>query len=243
MYNILEYKNYSESITKSKTFNKEIKDKYLKQIKELEEHKSKVILNTYHLSNLIGIKWNYFKELINNPEKYYHQFNITKKSGGFREICAPNYYIDLCQRFIKEEILDDIKISKFAHGFAEEKSIITNAKKHLNQEVVLNIDLKDFFPSIGKKKVFYIFNKICGYDYNLSHCLSKLVMFEGGLPQGACTSPIISNIVSYKLDLRLSKLAESKGINYTRYADDMTFSGSKEIINKKLLYTVVLQLM
>jgi hypothetical protein len=109
-----------------------------------------------------------------------------------------------------------------------------NAEQHLYTEVVLNIDLKDFFPSIDSQRIYYIFNKICKYDKTLSYCLTRIVTYENRLPQGACTSPIISNIVAYKLDYRLFKLAQKNNIKYTRYADDITFSGNSNIITKKL---------
>ena len=233
--NELEFKKYEKMIENNKSINTKEKEKYFQKLLKLKNNNVRIILNSYHFSNLVGIKWEYLKKIIDNPEKYYHKFYISKKSGGKREICSPSLPLELCQRYIKEEILDKIAISEKANGFAKNKSIITNAKMHLNKEMVLNIDLKDFFPSIGKKKVFYIFNKICGYDSSLSHCFSKLVMYNDGLPQGACTSPIISNIVSYKMDYRLMKLSEKLGITYTRYADDMTFSGTKKVINKRLL--------
>ena len=98
------------------------------------------------LSNLIGIKWNYLKKIIKSPEKYYYNFRISKKSGGEREINVPNKALSLCQNFIKDDILDTVNIHSSANGFAFSKSIITNAKEHTNKEMVLNIDLKDFFP-------------------------------------------------------------------------------------------------
>lgn len=233
--NYKEYLNIIESCDESSNSKK---GEYLNTLSILKDKKQIIILNSYHLSNLLGIKWNYFKKLISNPEKYYYNFLISKKSGGKRQINVPNYYLSLCQAFIKDEILNKIKIHPNANGFAFSKSIITNAQIHTNKEVILNIDLKDFFPSIESKKVFYVFNKLCGYDKSLSFCLTRLVMYNGGLPQGACTSPILSNIVSYKLDLRLSGLARSLGINYSRYADDITFSGERCKINDKLLNTI-----
>ena len=234
-----EYIKYKEVIESCDSFYDENEIKELLTKLDIIKHKKQtVILNSYHLSNLIGIKWNYLKKIIKSPEKYYYNFRISKKSGGEREINVPNKALSLCQNFIKDEILNKVNIHSSANGFAFSKSIITNAKEHTNKEMVLNIDLKDFFPSINSKKVFYLFHHLCGYDNDLSYCLTKLVMYKGGLPQGACTSPIISNIVSYKLDIRLFGLAKSLGITYTRYADDITFSGDKSKINDGLLKVV-----
>ncbi len=234
-----EYSKYKEIIESSNNlYSKEKIEKLLNNLITIKQKKQTVILNSYHLSNLIGIKWKYLKKIINNPEKYYYNFSISKKSGGKREINVPNKALSLCQNYIKNEILDRINIHSSANGFAFSKSIITNAMEHTNKEMVLNIDLKDFFPSINTKKVFYLFHNLCGYDNDLSFCLTKLVIYKEGLPQGACTSPIISNIVSYKLDIRLFGLAKKLGITYTRYADDITFSGDKSKINDGLLKIV-----
>jgi len=234
-----DYEKYRELVESCNALHDEGKTKeLLDRIDIIAAKKQNVILNSYHLSNLIGIKWNYLKAIIKKPEKYYHNFYILKKTGGKRQINVPNEGLATCQKYIKENILDKINIHECANGFANSRSIITNAQKHINKEVILNIDLKDFFPSINSKKIFYVFNKLCGYDSNISYCLTKLVMYKGGLPQGACTSPVLSNIVSYKMDIRLSKLAEKLDIAYTRYADDITFSGNKNVINNNLLSIV-----
>ena len=232
------YEHYKTKILNNDNYTDEKKKQYLEQIKILETKNSEIILNTYHFSNLVGIKWKTLKKIIDDTDKFYYNFQISKKTGGKRTINVPNRSLEICQKYIKEKILDNVVLHSSAHGFANNKSIITNAKEHINNEMILNIDLKDFFPSISRKKVFYVFNKICGYDNSLSHCLTNLVMYKNGLPQGACTSPIISNIVTFKLDLRLKKLSDKLGINYSRYADDITFSGDKNTINSKFLFFV-----
>ena len=232
------YEHYKTKILNNDNYTDEKKKQNLEQKKKLETKNSEIILNTYHFSNLVGIKWKTLKKIIDDTDKFYYNFQISKKTGGKRTINVPNRSLEICQKYIKEKILDNVVLHSSAHGFANNKSIITNAKEHINNEMILNIDLKDFFPSISRKKVFYVFNKICGYDNSLSHCLTNLVMYKNGLPQGACTSPIISNIVTFKLDLRLKKLSDKLGINYSRYADDITFSGDKNTINSKFLFFV-----
>ena len=194
-----------------------------------------IILNTYQLSNVLGIKWKSLKKIISNSQKMYYDFNISKKNGGKRKISMPNEVLKEIQALIKEKILEKIKISDKANGFVINKSIITNAKEHLNKDKILNIDLKDFFPSIHKNRVYYIFKNLCGYNNEVSFCLTNLVTYKNALPQGAPTSPILSNIVSYMMDIRLDKMSQKLGIKYTRYADDITFSGSYDLINSKLL--------
>lgn len=216
----------------------EEKEKLIKKVIYEEKTKVPFIMNTYHLSNILGIKWKDLKNIINNSDKLYYNFSISKKSGGKRIISMPNKELLIVQKKIQEKILDNVIIHKNAFGFVKNKSIIDNAKMHLNKEMILNMDLKDFFPSIHRGRVFYIFKNICNYDNNTSYCLTKLTTYKNSIPQGAPTSPVISNIVAFMLDVRLSKIADKFNINYTRYADDITFSGNKENINKSLLKIV-----
>jgi len=194
-----------------------------------------IILNTYQMSNVLGVKWDTLKKMINNSQKKYHNFDISKRSGGKRKISMPERELKEVQKLIKEKILENITISEKAYGFVKNKSIKTNAKEHLNKEKILNIDLKDFFPSIHRNRIYYIFKYLCGYSNDVSFCLTKLVTYKNSLPQGAPTSPILSNIVAFMMDIRLEGLAKKLNIKYTRYADDITFSGNKEVINDKLL--------
>lgn len=230
-----EYDYYIEKVNESDKLSDDKKEFYIQNIKKLQVLKFPVILNSYHLSNLVGIKWVVLKQLIDN--KYcYHQFYVLKKNKiEKRSISAPSNELLFVQEFIKNNILAKVTIHQSAYGFVNNKSILDNAQAHLNAEMILNIDLKNFFPSIKKNRVYYIFNKICGYDKTMSYCFTKLVTLNNCLPQGAPTSPVISNIAAYKLDVRLSNLAQKLQINYTRYADDITFSGSKDKVNLQLL--------
>lgn len=233
------YNKYKEKILNAGKLSQEKKDYYLNVAKRVYNNGFPIILNSYHLSNLVGIKWNILKKLIDDNVSSYHKFYITKKDRvSKREILAPSQELSYVQKYICTEILNKVRISDACYGFVLGKSIIDNAKKHLNSEIILNIDLKDFFPSISSDRVYYIFNKLCGYDKALSFCLTKLVTYRNMVPQGACTSPTISNIVLYMLDIRLLKLSEKNNINYTRYADDITFSGTKKQINHKF-YSLV----
>lgn len=237
---INEVKKYSMAIDSALTLSEEKKAYYKNIVNRLHNNGFPIVLNSYHLSNLCGIKWDVLKNLIEDNSYDYHKFYITKKDKvSKREILVPSKELSFIQKYIKENILDKVEISGYSYGFAKNKNIKKNAEIHLNSNVVLNIDLKDFFPSIDSRRVYYIFYKICGYDKTMSYCLTKLVMYKNKLPQGACTSPIISNIVSYKLDLRLGNLAAANNMKYTRYADDITFSGEK--ITKKF-YLLVKQI-
>lgn len=187
---------------------------------------------------------------------HYKRFYLPKKSGGKRLIAAPMPRLKSVQYWILENILYKIGIHDAANGFTINRSIVTNAEKHVNKEVVINLDLKNFFPSISYVRVRGLFRKL-GYSEQVATILALLctepdvdeVVLDGTtyfiakntrhLPQGAPTSPAITNILCRKLDARLQGLANKKGFTYTRYADDLTFSASgKKILIGKLLKLV-----
>jgi len=197
---------------------------YLQYIKLLTERDIPIIFEFDHLCRLLGRKKSYLASAINSPWNHYRTFKIPKRRGGFREINAPYPALLECQQWINSNILSKVNTHSSAHGFQKNKSIITNASAHLAQRCLLKADIKDFFPSITMPMVIRVFRRL-GYTLNISIYLSKLCTLDNCLPQGAATSPSLSNIVSFGMDIRLSALANSYGINYTRYADDMAFSG------------------
>lgn len=208
-------------------------DRHLNYIGPLLENNVPVIFDFKHLCQLLGRKTDFLAGTINSPLNHYYTFEIPKKKGGTRSINAPYPILLESQRWIYKNILTKIKIHKTAHGFQFNKSIISNAKIHLNAKCILKIDIKNFFPSIEINRVIYVFKRL-GYTHKVSFYLAALCCLDGKLPQGAPTSPMLSNIVCQTLDKRLFSLARKLNFKYTRYADDLTFSGediSKEFIN------------
>ena len=210
---------------------------YKKYVQDMYQRGYPPIFEFIHLCKLMGRSKSYLSSVIMSPEKHYRTFNILKSSGGFRLIKAPYPALLQCQRWIVSNILEKVKLAFVAHGFRRKKSILTNARHHLEAPNILKIDLKDFFPSISINRVISIF-KALGYPNNVSYCLAKLCTSDDCLPQGAATSPYISNIAIRKVDWRLYHLCKKCEMIYTRYADDMTFSGENigwsfiSIVNK-----------
>ena len=175
---------------------------------------------------------------------HYKRFYIPKKSGGKRLISAPMPQLKATQYWILENILYKVPNSDAAHGFVPGRSIVTNATHHVAQDIVINIDLRDFFPTIEYKRVKGMFCKL-GYSEQVATILALLctepevdqVALDGKdyyvantkrhLPQGAPCSPAITNIICFRLDRRFEGLARRFNYNYTRYADDMTFSAKE----------------
>jgi hypothetical protein len=153
----------------------------------------------------------------------YHVFSVPKRSGGQRRIAAPAEPLKRTQRAILRRLLARLRAHAAATGFERGRSIVTNALLHEGKAVVVRMDLKDFFASTSVVKVRALFRSL-GWGGEASDLLASLTTHEGGLPQGAPTSPRIANLVNRGLDARLAGLAAKFGATYTRYADDLTFS-------------------
>lgn len=183
-----------------------------------------------------------------NPNHAFHryrQFKIKKKSGGFRQITTPrNQSFRMLLQYVNEILKAIYTPSIYAMGFAEGRSVVTNAAVHKSQNYIFNIDLKDFFPSVEQGRVMkrltlapfnfsseiaLLISGLCSMRVkrdnpieSKKHDLDKHFIYV--LPQGAPTSPIITNMICDTLDRRLAGLAKRFGLRYTRYADDITFS-------------------
>lgn len=187
-----------------------------------------IIYNLTHLSKLTGIKRNYITQAAvssKHSNAYYRKFFVFKKSGdGKRLINEPLPNLKKIQYWILHNILSNLKISPYAKAYVPNRGLKQNLRFHLKQKKILNLDIKDFFPSISQYQVVNIFEDL-GYSQTLSKCLAKLCLLNDSLPQGAPTSPYISNLIMKPLDEEISTFARNQNVNYTRYADDMTFSG------------------
>jgi hypothetical protein len=157
----------------------------------------------------------------------YREFTIPKRSGGTRKILAPEPKLKEVQRRILHRLLGRLKCHWAATGFNRGHSIATNAVCHAGKAVVVRLDVKDFFASTTARRVHAYFRAI-GWNKQAADTLVRLCMHDGALPQGAPTSPRLSNLVNYRLDVRMAKLAEKYEGVYTRYADDIAFSFARE---------------
>ncbi len=182
---------------------------------------------------------------------HYVRFALPKKTGGVRVISAPMPRLKAAQHWVLENILQPVELHEAAHGFRPQHSIVSNARPHVGSSVVINLDLKDFFPTLDYRRIKGVFRAL-GYAEATATILGLLctepevekveldgetyyvATSERHLPQGAPTSPALTNILCRRLDRRLQKLAEEMGFVYTRYADDMTFSTKQEQDSKQI---------
>ncbi len=153
----------------------------------------------------------------------YQKFAIEKRSGGHRYIQAPDKTLKKIQRTILKRLLNKLPVHPAATGFEKGHSIVSNAFPHVSADIILRMDIKSFFTSTTADRLRgYLYG--IGWDQESTDILVRLCTHEDALPQGAPTSPHLSNLINYELDSRLSGWAETIGAVYTRYADDMTFS-------------------
>ena len=187
---------------------------------------------------------------------HYARFSIPKRNGGSRHLSAPKRRLRVAQQWLLTTILEKLSVHEAAMAFRPKRSIRDNALPHTGQRVVCKLDLKDFFPSIKFRRLKGLFQGF-GYNEGVATLFALLateapritVTLEGEkhhvalgdrqLPQGACTSPAITNILCRRLDARLVGAAKSLGFCYTRYADDLVFSSAKDDAPVGMLLTLV----
>lgn len=200
----------------------------------LFSHHVPVIYNTSHLSALVGYKKEYLNKAIFHTNHFYRDFEIVKKNGKKRAIAEPLPSLKEIQLWILKNILYEVPVSPFAKAYKPKISLLENLKFHKQQPKVFTLDLENFFPSIKQKSIEKIFIHL-GYSRILSNMLAGLCCKNDALPQGGPTSPYLSNLFFKDADTIISDYCKKRKIRYTRYADDLSFSGDfdvQELLNK-----------
>lgn len=245
---MMDYKQY-ELEFKEKAVAAGLKQDYITQClryaKKLFSNNVPVIYNVQHLSLLTGYNTQYIiratkdtkaaSRYSSNGKSFYRGFIIPKKNGQKRVIYEPLPSLKDIQSWILTNILNNVEVSPFAKAYKQGVSISENLRFHKGQKKVLTIDICNFFPSINQLSIQKIFRDL-GYSPNLSKVLSKLCCRDNSLPQGAPTSPILSNIYLKSIDDKVSAYCVKNKIRYTRYADDLSFSGEEFDENKMLAF-------
>ena len=235
-------KGYSNLLAKKET-----------NVQKLKENGMPVIETDRELAKFLQIEYNSLRYLVYHRDVItfdnYYRFDIPKKSGGTRHIAAPKTQLKTAQRQILDQILQKVKISNLSHGFVKSKSVLTNAKVHnTSPDLLINIDLEDFFPTITFERVRGLYQSF-GYSGYIASLLAMLCTYcermpleikgetkyiktsKRILPQGSPASPMITNIICRNMDKRINGFCKKLGITYTRYADDMSFSYIGDIHN------------
>lgn len=202
--------------------------------------------NIVDICKMLNISESQLRYILFVRSNNYIEFSIKKRSGGYRKINAPKKDLKQIQRRLLEVLYNVYGFKECQQGFMKDKSVVTNAKKHIGANYILNIDLKDFFDSINFGRVRGLFlGKPFNFNNEVATILAKIVTNNNRLPQGAPTSPIISNMICYILDNNIEKYCKNYNCNYTRYADDITISTRsyrfpKQISRKDLNNNIIL---
>ncbi len=241
-----------ESLFKERALEEKHSDEYISQCidyaGELHKKNLPVIFDFVHLAYYLGFYSEKLNGIVGNVETHYRTYEIRKKSGGTRKIEAPDVMLKDVQRWIYRNILcRDKSLLDCVHGFVpvlneidKVRGILSNAAPHSGHDWLINIDLKDFFHTVTLSMVKAYFDSL-GYVDEVSKTLTALCSFKSRLPQGAPTSPMLSNLIAMKMDKEMLTICNGRGITYTRYADDLTFSANYdvEIPDVQELYSIV----
>ena len=178
------------------------------------------------LARLLGMDGDRLTQFAGEAERLYDRFPLKTRRRRPRWIEAPKPFLKLVQRRLLDRLLYEVPPHCAAHGFYPELSIVTNAQTHVHSDWVISFDLKDFFPTTDVEKVRQVLNKYYALEGDTLVTILRLTCRGESLPQGAPTSPHLANLAFFKGDELLSELAKEHALSYTRYADDMTFSGN-----------------
>ncbi len=183
------------------------------------------------LASLLGISI----DALQRVSVQYQSYSIAKRNGGMRTIAAPHKELKHIQRLILRKLLYKLPAHPAAKAFKKGLSVYDAASPHIGQDCVAQVDMKDFFTHTSEQRIEALFKKT-GWNYQARRRLCELLCWQGGLPQGAPSSPHLSNAVNYELDVRIEAAMKQSGAAYTRYADDISISlrGNNTHINSLL---------
>jgi retron-type reverse transcriptase len=182
-------------------------------------------LSITDLGVAIGISPRLLTSFTHKPVLHYRKFEIGKRGGGRREINSPRTFLKIVQYWLADYALYSLPVHESCHAYQMGRSILTNASRHVGKGFVGNIDIEGFFGSITARMVRAVLLEN-GFGDQLSKTISRLTTLGDGLPQGAPTSPLLSNAVLFSFDEEMTKYAKEFDVEYTRYADDITISGN-----------------
>lgn len=170
--------------------------------------------------------------LIKNKDRWYKDFHIPKKGGGTRLVSEPAFPLNMIQRRLLHRVFNKFPVTDNAHGFVRGRDIISNVSPHVGKHIIIKMDLEKFFDNIGAGLIYRLLERY-GYRASVTSRIVDLVTKDRKLPQGAPTSPALSNATAQNLDHALTHFVKTNfNADYTRYADDLTFSGDKEFERK-----------
>ena len=193
----------------------------------LHQPDNSICLDYQTLGLLLGISPQLIVQICRNPYRHYRQYSLAKKGGGERIISSPRTFLKLIQQFLLDYFFSGLPVHQAVHSYRQGRSIISNASQHVRKTFVSNIDIAEYFGSITTAQIN---NTLLanGFVDKSSRMLAHLCTIDNTLPQGAPTSPALSNTFLFQFDEQMTRRCAELGLSYTRYADDMTISGDEK---------------
>jgi retron-type reverse transcriptase len=182
------------------------------------------VLDYAGLGLCLGVSTKIISQIAHNPDRHYRHFVLPKKGGGERPIESPRVFLRVIQWFLADFVFHDLTFHNSVHSFVLGRSIVTNAEYHVRRAFVANVDIKGFFSNITEDMVGECLKRN-GFKPVECGLLAKLCTNENRLPQGAPSSPILSNAILYEFDRQMERNCSDRLLQYSRYADDITISG------------------
>lgn len=224
------------------------------------------ILTLRHLAHLTGADYSYLRQIITRDRDGYRTFQVRKRGGGSRHIAVPEPTLAEVQSWLQKKVLSKETPHSASMAYARECSPARCAERHLGARWLIKVDIHDFFESLSERGAYFVFRR-CGYQPLVAFQLARLCTrtstgasaeeprwqptrrargvirayrhrLMGHLPQGAPTSPMLSNLICVALDERLQAMADEAGLVYTRYSDDMVFSTAGDFDRRRALIVV-----
>ena len=248
---ILQFSRKNKAVLQQYVHWKYIPENISESLQNYQKHQCNALVllsleNPVELCRFLRVSMYQIEEIINTPR--YEHYSIKKKRGGERPVFAPekqlkkiqkrlNYFLQAYYLWIKPSEVHGFVINP--HYLGNHCNIVANAAVHTGKKHVLNIDLKDFFPSISAKRIKKLFSSyLFNYNEQMAIALALLTTYQAKLPTGAPTSPVLSNFICLELDAALNFFCNFSGLKFTRYADDLTFSSDTIISQNTIQYII-----
>lgn len=174
------------------------------------------------------------KHTADNLDKHYTPYEIPKKNGKPRTIMIPSLHLKTLQKRINREIFSHVKYPEYLYGGVEGKDYVRNAEMHANAQVLISLDVKDFYPSISADRVTGIYQYLLKFNPGVAELLAKLTTYKGAVPQGACTSSHLANLILHDVEYSVAQYCKNAGLVYTRLLDDICVSSETALSGKKM---------
>lgn len=198
------------------------------------KYHGKPIASLESLASALGLSVDVLNDFVTTASERYSYFDTLKKDGKLRNISSPSHDLKIIQKRINRVIFGNIEYPSYLFGGIEGKDYVKNAREHAHSKLLITLDVKNFYPSITKKLVFEIFKYFCKFPDPIASALAELTTLHGIVPQGACTSSHIANLVFYDTEHVLIRELKQKQLTYSRLLDDICISSKKELPKKQI---------